>query len=434
MFNKVSYRKPQFPKAISPLTLFFAVFIQASISFAQTDKQATDTLLTRKMIGGPSRIETQLKIDAVEKKSLFEFNLFNPYFNFKKEVNQTTGLAFGFDYSTQYFIASESLGEHQAWSGIARFFGSWALIGADTKNSGHLNFRIEHRHRYTKIAPSSLSFNIGYAGVMGPPFSNEGLRLTNLFWRQRFADGRWTAVAGFLSIQDFFDAYKLVSPLLHFTNLVFSSGSGTITLPNDAMLGIGGGGWITNNIYIMGGLGDNSADPTDPLEGFNRIFNVREYYTGLEVGFISDVTDRMRSAHVHLTFWYSDRKSDIGSSAGRGINFSSSLFLSRVFMIFLRGGYSMDGFSILQKSISAGVSYQETIAQDLFALAFNWGDPNESVWGSGLKKQYTFEFFWRWYFSENMALTPDLQLIINPVLNPNKNKIFVFGIRGRLSL
>jgi len=70
----------------------------------------------------------------------------------------------------------------------------------------------------------------------------------------------------------------------------------------------------------------------------------------------------------------------------------------------------------------------------VFILAINWGEPNESVWGSGLKKQYTFEFFWRWYFSENMALTPDLQFIINPVLNPNKNKIFIFGLRDRLAL
>jgi len=36
--------------------------------------------------------------------------------------------------------------------------------------------------------------------------------------------------------------------------------------------------------------------------------------------------------------------------------------------------------------------------------------------------------------AQNLAITPDVQLIINPALNPNENVLWVFGLRARLTL
>ena len=40
---------------------------------------------------------------------------------------------------------------------------------------------------------------------------------------------------------------------------------------------------------------------------------------------------------------------------------------------------------------------------------------------------------YRLQVTRELAITPDVQLLINPALNPEKNAIWVFGLRGRLA-
>ena len=100
---------------------------------------------------------------------------------------------------------------------------------------------------------------------------------------------------------------------------------------------------------------------------------------------------------------------------------------------FVRGGYTEDGGSILQKSISVGSGYYWAKTSDLIGLAFNWGQPNETTWGSGLRDQYTVELFYRWQLGQQLAVTPDLRLLIDPASNPEASQIWVFGLRARLA-
>ena len=50
--------------------------------------------------------------------------------------------------------------------------------------------------RYVDLAPKAFGFDQGMVGLIEPPFSDEGNRVTNLFWRQRFNDGRATVTGG----------------------------------------------------------------------------------------------------------------------------------------------------------------------------------------------------------------------------------------------
>jgi porin len=71
-----------------------------------------------------------------------------------------------------------------------RFFGSWELIDRSGDHPGALVWKFEHRHGYSDVPPSGFGFEAGYVGLVGPPFSDQGWRTTNLYWRQRFAAGR----------------------------------------------------------------------------------------------------------------------------------------------------------------------------------------------------------------------------------------------------
>jgi len=112
--------------------------------------------------------------------------------------------------------------------------------------TGALNYKVEHRHRYSDTAPSGFSMGrLGNVGVMEPPFSNQGWRLTNLYWRQRWNKGKVAVLAGFLDSTDFVDVFALGSPWLHFMNFAFSTGAATISLPEDAALGLAAGLWLS---------------------------------------------------------------------------------------------------------------------------------------------------------------------------------------------
>jgi porin len=107
-------------------------------------------------------------------------------------------------------------------------------------------------------------------------------------------------------------------------------------------------------------------------------------------------------------------------------------------MPFIRAGYAEDGSSPLERTLSAGVAYQPnpigTSAGDLLAFGANWGKPNETVFGDELDDQYAFELFYRLQVTQELAITPDIQLLIDPVLNPDEDSIWVFGLRPRLAL
>jgi porin len=394
---------------------------------------AQDTARARAGLGGPDQVDNQLESDREPAEPLVRLTFLQPYFDFKDRLKEGSGLGFGLDYTALALSASAALEEDNASSGIARLFGSWELVGRGSSNSGSLVFKFEHRHKYPEIAPKVLSFNVGYVGIIGGPYSDQEFRWTNLYWRQGLGDGRFVVLGGFLDATDFVDVYGLASPWLHFTNLAFSTGSASMALPNDALLGVAVGAWISDHVYTIASFGDNGSDPTRVFTGFDRFFNVKEYFKSVEVGWTS-ARDRAYFDNVHVTFWHSDEKSETGDPSGWGLNVSGTTYINDKVMPFLRAGYAEDGGSLLEASVSAGVGYQAVPGRDLLGFGANWGKPNETTWGEELPDQYTFELFWRWFLGEQLAVTPQLQYFINPALNPDESTIYLFGVRGRLAL
>jgi len=94
----------------------------------------------------------------------------------------------------------------------------------------------------------------------------------------------------------------------------------------------------------------------------------------------------------------------------------------------------VDGGSLLQKSVNAGFGWYQASNSHLLGAAIGWGEVNESTWGEDLDDQISMEVFYRLQLSSHFALTPTLQFVVNPALNPDAGSIFMWGFRGRLSL
>lgn len=224
-----------------------------------------------------NQVENQIALDR-EANTLYESRLLAPLRSWRDGVAEKTGFNWSIDDSALFMSVSDSHGEDSASGGMVRFFGSWDIVDQGGPNRGSLNWKIEHRHKYSDIPPGSLGFESGYAGLFEPPFSDQGSRLTNLYWKQYFAGGKGAAVVGFLDVTDFADVYLMASLWTGFNNFVFSTSSAAMDLPNDATLGAAAGGMIGKSLYLHAGIADANSDPTDPFDGFESVANDSDFF------------------------------------------------------------------------------------------------------------------------------------------------------------
>jgi porin len=78
-------------------------------------------------------------------------------------------------------------------------------------------------------------------------------------------------------------------------------------------------------------------------------------------------------------------------------------------------------------------SYQTVPGGNQLGVSFNWGEPNVSTFEPGLRDQSSVELFYRIQLFKELAITPDVQYIKHPALNPAEDSLWVFGLRVRLA-
>ncbi len=83
----------------------------------------------------------------------------------------------------------------------------------------------------------------------------------------------------------------------------------------------------------------------------------------------------------------------------------------------------------MHRSLTSGFLYYLPYRGDLTGVVFTWDDPADRT----LDEQNTFEYFYRVQLSKSFAITPSVQVLINPALNPNDNAVTIFGVRGWLT-
>ena len=84
--------------------------------------------------------------------------------DWKTKLKDSTGLDFGFDFIGLGYVATESVGENTAATGVARLFWEWELTGRGTENTGTLVGKFDYRHRLATVPVKSYAGELGYAG------------------------------------------------------------------------------------------------------------------------------------------------------------------------------------------------------------------------------------------------------------------------------
>jgi porin len=117
---------------------------------------------------------------------------------------------------------------------------------------------------------------------------------------------------------------------------------------------------------------------------------------------------------------------------GWGVQVSVSRKLDARWLPFLRIGYADGGGAPLERSVSTGLAYYPAGNDSVFGLGINWGRPNRASFATATDDQYTLETYYRFQLFERLAITPDVQLIQHPSINPETDFIWIASLRARL--
>lgn len=380
-----------------------------SLSIVALSLLSFNALADNAKFGGPEQVDNRMQEDKADR----ELPL--------KEKLAADGIDIAVDYSAVGFNISDPLtgADDNASGGMLRFYGSWKAT-----DNGSLIWKIEHRHSYSDTEPRFIGFNAGVSALEVPPFSDQGGRLTNLYWKQSFNDKNATLMAGFLDATDYADVYAVASPWTGFMNFAFSTGAVTMALPGDAALGIAGGTMIGDNFFVIAGITDMESDPTKP---FSSLLDESHFFKTLEFGWTS-AKDQIYVDNFHITFWDADESLEQGQAADSGVNFSASKMMG-AWLPFLRVGVADKGSLLgIDTSVSTGFAlYGLGGKSNTFGAAINLAD----VIGAA-DDQITLEAFYLMKLTSYWELTPDIQIVQDPANNLNEDQEIILGLRTRL--
>ena len=333
------------------------------------------------------------------------------------------------DYQVVYLSASESLGEEDdAFGGIGRLlltYGFWQ----DTDHPGAIYSRIETRDALgTELPPEDLGLaGLGYLGLTAADYADIGLGVPELFWKQEFTGKVPVHLRiGKIAPASFFDITAFSDQLTGFINL--GSILSQTTPYQGTGLGMLGYVGVSEKLYLKGFFIDLNGE----WDGLGDI-GEGKLWKGLEFGYTGyGSRGAWAMDNTHISYWHRDRFNGAPSAEGVSIAHSRYFPDSR-WGGFIRAGYASD-VALMNKSAAIGVTKHfgegddSTGKTNYGGIAVSWGEPF-----GDLDNQWATEIFYRFQLGDYFAVTPMVQLLFDPALNPDEDQIVVWGLRVRFA-
>jgi porin len=390
-----------------------------------------------------------LKEDEAPHSGLFRFpTIMDPWDGFKAKVQERTGITFGGSWGVLY----------QNYSEIPAFNPNAQRDAVGQKFT--LNFSRDMLRRGT---PEALAFDLviedrGPIGTDQPPlqagiaagsivptaatWGDFDLGITQAYIRQNLWGNKFQYAVGKIFAPNFVDAYPFFDDNRQFLNQSFAT-SPTIASP---LRGAGAVATVyptEGGLYVLGGV--YSANSSDTGWTIDEVFDTGELFYQLEIGWSAlartgvpvQARGPMDSNNVHLTGWYKDSQPDSDNVTlrpqARGLAFNANMTVGDNLMWFFRAGLS-EGW-VSDRALAVGFGWRPSQQySDLFGLGIGWVRPNsDEVPEPFQREQVTAEAFYRFHLTPNLAITPDLQYISNPSLNPEVDSLWVASLRARVT-
>ena len=399
------------------------------VAIAQSAGNTRSAPIDRGLDNSPDDIDNQLRESDERADSLIPVEPLQPLYDQWRRSSQvlrdSIGLDLGLNYTGVYQKSDAALPgkRSEASGGDFDLFGRWNLFNHDGSWPGALVFATEARHRYSNIPPSQLGEEIGSLWSTVVSFDTQDFALKQLYWEQGSYEDRLIYRAGKMDPSDIYDGGRFVSSNYAFLSPAFSD---TMTMPLPAPgLGLATAVYPTANTYVLAGVHDANGEVTS----FGQL-DRGELFVALELGATPNF-DEPGAGLYHITLWHSDARENTKVSSGRGVavTFEQELGHDGNFVPFARYSYADGGVTSIRQTFAVGLGLEEPFgySSDLIGIGFSWGEPTDIT----LNDQYVLEAFYRFFITPLTHITPDIQVIFDPVKNPTEDVLAVGSVRLR---
>jgi porin len=411
---------------------------QADDESAPADSHVADEFDYPPMnMNNPGSIVDRLAEDAKPKEYLFQFpgvsGVLKPWYDLKTDLDEKHGFKFGISYTAFYQKADNAFGPEDDAAGFdLDISGTWTFFGRGTDSPAMLGFDFFRRDTLgTDIPPQRLFTQFGGLYSSAAPYGEEDLVVGELWIQQKFRNRFGYRIGKIFPITayDFFPFKNFRTDFVDFNHVTNT----TIPLPGNGL-----GAFVVYrpkpNILLRLGAHDANADVQE--SGFDTYDG--ELFTIFEVGFDPGLMPREPGrpphGHIHVSLWHQDERDDAGIDDGRGIGVSALQRFGR-FTPFLRYGYAdvdAGGPTNVKHMANAGLVIDEIFGQanDRVGVGYTWSDPEDST----LDNQGAIDAYYRVQLTPEIQICPTLEVVFDPVRNPDEDTVYVWGFRTRIEL
>jgi len=427
--------------AILMAVLIVATQAQASSSTLEnTEPNNTDA--SKHEVEGPLGLENsgsiveRLKRDAESKDYLFQFpgvnHVLEPWYDFKADLKEKNGFTFGTSFTTFYQKASDTIGpEDDAASYDLDISGTWTFLGRETSSPTMFGFDFLRRDTLdTELPPQVLFTQFGSLYSTAAPFGETDSSIGEFWIQQKFSN-----VFGFrvgqvfpITAYDFFPFKNFRTDFIDFNHVT----NAAIPLPAN---GFGAFAVYRPHSKVMLRAGAHDANADTEEIGFDT-YEKGELFKIFEIGFDTDLMPRAPGrpphGHIHVSIWHQNEREEVGIDSGWGIAGTALQRFGR-FTPFVRYGYTNHsdfGPTSVKYMANAGLVIDGIFGQanDRIGVGYTWTDPVNHR----LDDQSQIDMYYRVQITPEIQFGPTYQIILDPVRNPEEDKVSVWGIRTRI--
>jgi porin len=388
----------------------------------------------------PGGFEEQFVRDRQKRDYLFQIPgadfILTPWNKLRARLDKKYGFRPNFSVTNLYQYVDKTVGPNgeNEGSGLdVAVDGTWTFFGRETELPSMAGFEFLYRTEAGgDVYPTELAREAGLLYPTSVAFSEIDPTIGQLYLRQIFKKkigfqiGKYNPV----STYDFFPMKNFKTDFVdgvHAANVI-------IPLPSRGL-----GGYLmarpVENMYVRVGIHDANADTEKA--GFNSLFDEGELFVVYEVGFDPGLAERKPgrppAGDVHVTFWHQEKRDRPDIKDGWGFVVSGSQQFGR-FLPFVRYGYGgggREGPTPIEHMVNFGAAIDDIFGQsrDRIGVGFTWSRPTNG----SLDDQGAVDVYYRVQVTPQIAMSPTLQMVIDPVRNQDEDVVWVLGLRTRFN-
>lgn len=417
---------------------------QSPVADEQEDAEEVPTGFTdepeeARPLGTPVDVVQDLENSFPKPGAVLGWRLPKEWFQFKKDLYEIYGVKLGISYQMNYQQASDSLTDtDSAWGQFGLFEGKWELLNRGQDFEGSLVWSFDWRSTIGDNA-KGWNFHLDTGSLWPTDFVHQdwGPWVPVFLWEQWFAKDVFVMRLGNQFSSATYDFFRFKDGRTSFTATPFTNAVSSIpTGPPGLAANFEWRPTKETELYISGTINDLNAKGGEWV--WDRPFRYGQFFYGLEVGHFWRRDDNDFD-HVHLNVFYADERDTappipmIPSEAGWGFKVLGEKqfgqfvgFGSYTYNTAEGGGF---GTAIARHAVTAGVAFLNPLGGGgELNLGGVWAQPIPNE----LRNQYGLNAYWKILLTPDVWITPGVQLIFDPSLNPDKDLLALGQIKFRL--